>query len=370
MSITNKKLRQRTGVGTFLGIAALGVIGLALFFALSHSGRSTLPLIGHSEYVTDLAFSPDGRRLATAGDDNGNESRTSGPPRYRGVVQVWDRKTRRLEHTLVFPHSIGDNNRVAFAPESRLVAGANDASVTVWNANTGRLLHNYPQPGRPCSALFFDEGGALRNCGLDANTAEVVKLWDPVTGRQVWQFANEADVTAVVVSPDRQTVAVLSFDPAWQRQVKLLDARTGRLRRFAAPPALPQMQAQAVGFSSDGRRIAFASSEAVVVLDMRTGRMLRTLAFPWQDAAVPNALAFSPDGTHLAVGTQGKAATLLETLAENSHHFGTVTVCNLNTGARQTLPGYNGGAESLQYAPDGGTLWADNLLEWDVRGLN
>lgn len=369
MSITNNKPRQRIWIWAFIGIAALAVIGLAVFFELPRLGHPTLPLIGHSEYVTDLAFSPDGRRLATAGDDNGNESRTSGPPRYRGVVQVWDRKTRRLEHTLVFPHSIGDNNRVAFAPDSRLVAGANDASVTVWNADTGLLLHNYPQPGRPCSALFFDEGGALRNCGLDANTAEVVKLWDPVTGQQVWQFANEADVTAVVVSPDRRTLAVSSFDPTWHQQVKLLDARTGRLRRVVAPPALPQMQAQAVGFSSDGRQIALASSEAVVVLDMGTGRILQTLAFPAQDAAFPNALAFSPDGTHLAVGTRGQAATLLEKLGENSHHFGTVTVCNLNTGARRTMPGYDGGAESLQYAPDGGTLWADSQRVWDMRGL-
>src|SRR4030095_12368840 len=99
--------------------------------------------------VSDImAFSPDGRQLATGTD---------------GAVKVWDWKNRQVLHT--FPgHEKRDRNAisVAFSRDGRRLAAAGTGeAVTLWDAETGGPLRTFPAPPHPVSALAFSPDGGL-----------------------------------------------------------------------------------------------------------------------------------------------------------------------------------------------------------------
>ncbi len=355
---------------------SLIVCGLALLAGVllttEHFQSNTPPLrhlIGHCVEVTSLAFSPDNRLMATAGDSQETDL-------YRGEIQIWDRQSLQQQRTLVFPTGIGDHNQTAFSPDGKYLAGSNDQNITVWDVNTGNIIKNFPlfRTGKlpitwtSCFALFFRRDGALMDCEVGGDNSQIVKLWDHDASNQIWRFFNGTEIQHVLVSPDQTLIAIASFDPAWHFQVKLLNAQTGKLLRVFKPASSPlaTMQAKVVCFSPDSRWLALAGPDAVTIVDMQTGRIIQTQRIECRGLEYPNALAFSPDGLRLAIGTNGQAATFLESLAENAHSFGTVSVWNLHTGKVQALPGYDGGVDALVYAPDGRVLWCNNVTAFDV----
>jgi len=89
------------------------------------TGRPEGVLVGHEDTIDDLAFSPDGARIATASWD--------------ATVRVWDRSTQRTLQILR-----GHNGRVfavTFSPDgSRIVSGSDDTTLRIWDATTGEAL--------------------------------------------------------------------------------------------------------------------------------------------------------------------------------------------------------------------------------------
>lgn len=115
------------------GVALLVV--LAMTFYKSCATRSTQPSpsarpelvlqTGHSSEVYALAFSTDGRTLASGSWDN--------------TVKLWNAQTGRLRHTLT-GHSSGVKS-VAFSPDGkRVISGSDDGTVKLWDTRSGRLL--------------------------------------------------------------------------------------------------------------------------------------------------------------------------------------------------------------------------------------
>ena len=149
-----------------------------------------------SPFVSGVAFSPDGRLLASCGSDD--------------VVRLWDPVTGAERRTLT-GHT-GRVNGVAFSPDGRLLASCGDDDVVrLWDLATGaeqRTLTGHT--GRVNGVAFSPDGRLLASWG-----DETVQLWDPATGgHQRTLTGHSGAANGVAFSPDGRLLAICGDDKA------------------------------------------------------------------------------------------------------------------------------------------------------------
>jgi WD40 repeat protein len=253
-------------------------------------GAVARTLHGHSSSVFALAFSHDGRHLATGSLDEG---------KIKGQVKVWDVDSAQLVFTV--PGPPGGATALAVSTDGKLLAfaggnpfNAAPAVITVIDATSGKLVRNLRgPPGQVNGIAFSPDGHTLVAAGLAYQVIEgVVKAWDTDTGKEQPPFRGHArGVYGVAFSPDGTRLATASLDQtaivwdvATRRQVLTYHGHSGGLR--------------AITFSPDGRQVASAGFDLTVQLwDAESGRRERTLL---GHAGSVTGLAFSPDGRLLA----------------------------------------------------------------------
>jgi WD40 repeat protein/serine/threonine protein kinase len=276
----------------------------------------------------DIAFSPDGKRLACGGQpgkvwdaQTGKELFTFSTDRVRSVAFSPDGKCLASTSARGMVGRDGVGNRVAelklwdaqtgkellilqnaeisvvFSPDGkRLASASGDNTVKVWDAQTGQelLARKHMGPGVR-SVAFSPDGKRLVIQSVRGNTVE---LWDAQTGQQILTFKEHTfRVWRVVFSPDGKRLASIGGHrgPRMQypAELKVWDAQTGQ--------ELFTLQGHAnvvlnVAFSPDGERLASSSLDKTVkVWDMHTGQELLTL-----QSGASMGVTFSPDGHRLA----------------------------------------------------------------------
>src|SRR5262249_50681310 len=123
------------------------------------TGREKGALTGHTGRVRSLCYSPDGRRLARAAGGAGRR-RGAGAGAAGGAVRVWDAATDREE--LVLQGHTDFVTGVCFSPDGKRLASASwDGTVKVWDTATGREARTLPGQRGPVSGVCYSPDGRL-----------------------------------------------------------------------------------------------------------------------------------------------------------------------------------------------------------------
>jgi WD40 repeat protein len=335
------------------------------------TGRQLRTFRGHTDAIHSVAFGPDGKQLASASDDQ--------------TGKLWDTTTGR--EILTFRGHTGPVLGVAFSPDGKHVASASrDHSVKLWDATTGketRTLQGHTDAVR--RVAFSPDGRHLASTSDD----QTARVWDIVRGQEIVKLEGHTDtVFGVAFSPDGCRLA----SGGWDGTVRLWDAVTGQpIRTLKGHMGM----VYGVAYSPDGRRLASAGQDATVrVWDAASGQPIFTIRE--HNHRVIN-VVFSPDGRRLASASWDgtvrvwDAAIRQKTLTLRGHaerafgvafspdgrHLasasmdGTAQLWDAASGAAiQSLNGHKGWVYDVVFSPDGhwiATASGDRTVRlWDA----
>ena len=291
-------------------------------------------LYRYSYGANGVAFSPNGRQLFSSGTES--------------MIRAWDVATGREAAAPLEGHT-GWVGPLAISPDGlSMASGSGDSTVIVWNVISGKLERRLFGHIAPVHALAFSPDGQFLASGGGDHT---IRLWDLKTSQQVSLLhGHGAPVKGLSFSPDGQLLVSQSEDGL----VKVWHVNPGlEGNALAGNPGW----LQGVALSPDGRHLASVATDSFAVDLYDLDLPKRSRAFLSGHTGTVMSAAFSPDGRILATGSHDQTVRLWDV----SNHKAVATLTN----------GFPVG--SLAFSPDGRTLMVSGsswyFLEGDRAGL-
>lgn len=253
-------------------------------------------LVGH---VRTVAISPDGKRIAAG---KSIHTRDKSKPVSKSTVTLWDSLVGEETQTLR-GHS-NNVTSVAISPDGkRIVSGSDDWTVRVWNTRTGEVQYAFKEhTGKVKAVAFSPDGKRIASGGYSSN----VCVWDADTGKVVAKLETdnkkslyEGSVSSLAFSPNGKQIVTGNLD----FRVLLCDATTGKLTSTLGRHSHNVL---CVAFSPDGTKVAsgghYLDKSFQVWSVKQPGRPLFRIGGRNTGKYDINCVAFSPDSKFVAIG--------------------------------------------------------------------
>lgn len=244
------------------------------------SGQQILFYRGHASSISTVAWSPDDIHIASGSSD--------------GTVRVWVSTTGE---TIVTYHGHANSsvNTVAYSPDGqRIASGGTDWTVQVWNAIIGQQFVRYRGHSGSIYALAWSPDGTRI---VSASRDQGVQIWNVTDGTRILSYNGHSGrlwtwVNSVVWSPDGEYIASGDMNGTVQLWKTTSGDRVATHQDHSAPVF-------AVAWSPDGTYLASASGDSTVhIREAAAGISILT----HHHSAPVYAVAWSPDGKYLASG--------------------------------------------------------------------
>ena len=309
-----------------------------------NNSTSILTIRGHSDDVTSVTFSPDGKILASGSLDSS--------------IVLWDPINGQKLTTLKENISIAD---IAFSPDGiNLASCGSNPYISIWyvwrsptitGQRISSLFSQYINIGQVSNVAFSPVGSRLASAGIFNSLltdSSSIKIWDPSTSFQKLniQGHRNRNTYGLTYSPNGNTLASGSGDST----IILWNPNNGQQIRTLRGHTAPVLS---VVYSPDGYILASCSSDGTIILwDPSNGQQIRTLR--GHTAPVLN-VAISPDGNTLA----------------SCSNDSTIILWNTNTGQQiRTLRGHTAPVLSVSFSPDNNTLASGSsdstIMLWEL----
>ena len=335
-------------------------------------GRLGTMRFRHGFYAGAIAFSPDGKYLASGG-------------RYPGL-RLWDAASGKLLNRPAL-YGVDGVNSLAFSPDSKMVL-VSSGTPTLIDVASGKVLGRFPSTsdfvafspngqivaaeerdkvtlfkvvsrqqirqihghtGQINCLAFSPKGESLATGSQD----KTIRFWEVASGTELRRIEAKDEVSAIAYSPNGKLLAWVGEEDPTIRLVDLVGKKADKLLKG------PAGWVYSIAFSRDGKLLASGGHGGKIFLwDVNTGKQLRH----WQAFGFRvGHLAFSPDGKILAsTGVSGSSAIRLwDTASGKEIH---------------PLVGHTGVIQSLKYSGDGNKLFSlgqdQRAITWNVaKGL-
>ncbi len=284
-------------------------------------------LKGHSDKVMSVAFSPDGRTLASGSNDK--------------TIKIWNLASN--EPRTFTGYEVSDNsggvNSVAFSPNGKQIAsGCDDKTIKLWDVQTGKEICTFTgHENKVYSIAFSPDGKTLASGSKD----KTIKLWSIERYKGIYTIPGHADeVLCVAFSPDGKILA--SSGALNDKTIKIWYLSENKFLTLKGHSGLFG-GINSIAFSPDGKTLASGSTDNTIkIWQMSSGKELRTLTGHSDQVC---SVAFSPDGKTLASGSKDKMIKLWQVDTGNE----------LRTFTGNEEPIY-----CVAFSPDGKTLASGN----------
>jgi endonuclease YncB( thermonuclease family) len=276
---------------------------LALAAAMATTAAAQNPkeravLKGHHDSANHLAFSPDGKLLASCGEPS---------------VKVWSVATGKVVATFESPEDARWGRAVAFSPDGKmLVFSWDDETIQLANPTRADAVTTLELKGSGTSPLAISGDGRVLAVGSTSSTGgndspdgTTIQLWDMAARRELGVLnGHKKSIFSIGISQDGKTLASAAGD----RTVRLWDLKTRRERALLTGHTGPVW---AVAISPDSKLVASGGGDGAINLwDIATGELLDC---SMGHGGRVTALAFTPDGQTIASTAADRVLRLWDT---------------------------------------------------------